>query len=99
MPRFSVTLRVTLDKFLHISGPLANQKNYPLIPPTEVGEVSESLSRFGTPWSPSVPLGQPKRPPSLCSRGMGRLAFPEEGRGDSRAPSFPSPLSLTWINL
>ncbi|XP_047610592.1 uncharacterized protein LOC125112463 [Phacochoerus africanus] len=41
MPRFAVTLCVTLDKFLHISGPLANQKNYPLIPPTEVGEAPE----------------------------------------------------------
>lgn len=30
--RFSVTPCVTLDKFLHLSGSLANQKNYPLHP-------------------------------------------------------------------
>lgn len=39
-PRFSIaplpTCCVTLNKFLHLSGPHPNQKNYPPIPPPEI---------------------------------------------------------------
>lgn len=42
-----------------------------------------------------VPWGSTR---CLGTRGMGRAAFPAKGRGDSRAPRFPSPLSLSWIN-
>lgn len=43
-------------------------------------------------------LGQYEVPPPALNQGKEQSSLSREGMNDSRAPRFPSPLSLSWIN-